>query len=83
MWRFSPGENNSREDHSAPGARRSRLLGGESPPSAELATLLSTPSAYRKGRIQLTEAEVEVLNFNGDGQFAKADVDASAQLYDL
>lgn len=38
---------------------------------------------YRKGRIQLTDGQVEVLDFDGDGEFTKADVDAYTETYDL
>ena len=36
---------------------------------------------YRKGRVRLTDAQVEALDFDGDGAFTKADVRAYARTY--
>lgn len=49
----------------------------------DIALLTQLENAYRKGGIQLTDAQVAALDFDGDGWFTKADISAYDQMYDL
>ncbi|RCU46545.1 hypothetical protein DU504_04015 [Haloplanus salinus] len=49
----------------------------------DVSRLTRLENAYRRGKIELTDAQVAALDFNGDGQFTKADIDAYTAMYDL
>jgi hypothetical protein len=49
----------------------------------DVSRLTRLENAYRRGQITLTAAQIAALDFNGDGQFTQADVDAYTAMVGL